>query len=57
MRGGIQEAIVQLERINEREDLDYYQRSRVTARLNQLRAERLRLSSRELEREPLGFSD
>ncbi|RFF30065.1 M48 family metalloprotease [Wenzhouxiangella sediminis] len=57
MRGGIQEAIVQLERINEREDLDYYQRSRVTARLNQLRAERLRLSSRELERQPLGFSD
>lgn len=52
MRGGIQEAIIQLERINDREDLDYYQRSRVTARLNQLRAERLRLSSRERERRP-----
>jgi predicted Zn-dependent protease len=49
MRGGIREAIVQLERINDRDDLDYYQRSRVTARLNQLRAERLRLSSRERE--------
>lgn len=52
MRGSIQEAIVQLERINDREDLDYYQRSRVTARLNQLRAERLRLTSRERERLP-----
>lgn len=51
MRGSILEAIVQLERINDREDLDYYQRSRVTARLNQLRAERLRLSSRELQRQ------
>lgn len=49
MRGGIQEAIVQLERISDREDLDYYQRSRISARLNQLRAERLRLSSRESE--------
>ncbi|WP_376696916.1 M48 family metalloprotease [Wenzhouxiangella sp. EGI_FJ10305] len=49
MRGGIQEAIVQLERINDREDLDYYQRSRITARLNQLHAERMRLSSRESE--------
>lgn len=52
MRGGIQEAIVQLERINDREDLNYYQRSRVTARLNQLRAEQLRLSSRERELDP-----
>lgn len=51
MRGGIQEAIVQLERINKRDDLDYYQRSRVTARLNQMRAERLRLSSRERQQE------
>lgn len=54
MRGGIQEAIVQLKRVNERDDLDYYQRSRVSARLNQLRAERLRLSSRERqEQQPL----
>jgi len=52
MRGGIQEAIIQLERLNDRDDLDYYQRSRITARLNQLRAERLRLSSREQERQP-----
>ena len=51
MRGGIQEAIVQLERINKRENLDYYQRSRVSARLAQLRAERLRLSSREREQQ------
>jgi len=46
LRGGIREAIVQLERVSERDDLDYYQRSRITARLNELRAERLRLSSR-----------
>ncbi|RFF27639.1 M48 family peptidase [Wenzhouxiangella sp. 15181] len=52
MRGGIQEAIVQLERVNDRDDLNYYQRSRVTARLNQLRAERLRLTSRQSELEP-----
>lgn len=52
MRGGIQEAIVQLERIIKRDDLDYYQSSRVAARLGQLRAERLRLSSRERERQP-----
>jgi predicted Zn-dependent protease len=51
MRGGLIAAITQLERVNERSDLDYYQRSRITARLNQLRAERLRLSSRELERQ------
>ncbi|NEZ03365.1 M48 family metallopeptidase [Wenzhouxiangella sp. XN201] len=47
MRGGIWEAIVQLERVIEREDLDYYQRSRIGSRLNQLRAEWLRLSERE----------
>lgn len=51
MRGGIREAIVQLERINQHDDLDYYQRSRITARLNQMRAERLRLSSRERQQE------
>ncbi|NBB91926.1 MAG: M48 family metalloprotease [Gammaproteobacteria bacterium] len=47
MRGGIPEAIVQLERLIEREDLDYYQRSRINARLNELRSERLRLRDRE----------
>lgn len=51
MRGGIREAIVQLERVTERDDLNYYQRSRISARLNELRAERLRLSSRERNRE------
>ncbi len=51
MRGGIHDAIVQLERVYRRDDLDYYQRSRVGARLGQLRAERLRLSSRERERQ------
>lgn len=50
MRGGLHEAIVQLERVTERDDLDYYQRSRISARLNELRAERMRLSSRERNR-------
>src|SRR5699024_12483407 len=47
MRGSIPEALVQLERVNDRDDLDYYQRSRVNARLNELRTERLRLTARQ----------
>ncbi len=46
MRGGIYEAIEQLERITRREDLDYYQRARVNARIDELRAEQVRLSGR-----------
>ncbi len=45
MRGGIREAIVQLERVIERDDLDYYQRSRINARLTELRSERRRLAA------------
>jgi beta-barrel assembly-enhancing protease len=47
MRGGIAEAIEQLERVAARDDLDYYQRSRINARLVELRSERLRLASRD----------
>lgn len=36
-RGGIEEAISQLESLARREDLDYYQRARVSARLTDLR--------------------
>jgi beta-barrel assembly-enhancing protease len=46
MRGGIYEAIEQLERITRRDDLDYYQRARVNARIDELRAEQVRLGGR-----------
>jgi len=38
-RGGVEEAITQLEKLERRSDLDYYQRSRVSARLTELRIE------------------
>ncbi|NOR20180.1 MAG: M48 family metalloprotease, partial [Xanthomonadales bacterium] len=38
-RGGTEEAITQLESLVKREDLDYYQRARVNARLMELRIE------------------
>ena len=41
-RGGLVQAIEQLERILERDTLDYYQRARITARLDQLRGEQVR---------------
>ena len=47
MRGGIKEAIEQLERVTEREDLDYYQRSRINARLAELRSEHMRMARRD----------
>lgn len=44
LRGGIPQAIEQLERLIERNDLDYYQRARISARLSQLRTERARFA-------------
>lgn len=41
-RGGLRQAIEQLERILDRDTLDYYQRARITARLDQLRGEQVR---------------
>jgi len=41
-RGGLPQAIEQLQRVLEREDLDYYERARISARLDQMRVERLR---------------
>ena len=38
-RGGVHEAVQQLERLAERDDLNYYQRARVSARLTELRLE------------------
>lgn len=46
LRGSLNEAIVQLERLSRRDDLDYYQRSRISARLSELRAERTVLHDR-----------
>lgn len=44
MRGGVNEAIDQLERLLMRDDLSYYERARIGARLNELRAARARLT-------------
>ncbi len=46
LRGGVNEAIDQLERVSERNDLDYYQRARISARLTELRSEQVRLMTR-----------
>ncbi len=40
--GGLPQAIDQLERVLERGDLDYYDRARISAKLDQMRLERLR---------------
>ena len=39
LRGGIHEAVLQLQELSGRDDLDYYQRARITDRLNELRTE------------------
>jgi beta-barrel assembly-enhancing protease len=44
MRGGVYEAIEQLERVARRDDLDYYQRARINARIDELRSEHMRLT-------------
>ena len=46
LRGGLVEAIDQLERLLNRDDLDFYQRSRVTARINDWRSEQIQLARR-----------
>ena len=46
IRGGIDQAIEQLERVLENEALDYYQRSRISARVIELRREQFRLARR-----------
>lgn len=46
LRGGVKEAIEQLERVRERDDLDYYERARIAARLRELRSEQLRMVTR-----------
>ena len=41
-RGGLPQAIEQLERVLERDDLDYYERARISAKLDRMRVERMR---------------
>ncbi|MEX2499114.1 MAG: M48 family metalloprotease [Wenzhouxiangellaceae bacterium] len=50
-RGGLPQAIEQLERVLERDDLDYYDRARISAKLDRMRVERLR-TMRESEQQP-----
>lgn len=45
-RGGLPQAIEQLERVLRRDDLNYYDRARIAARLDQMRVERLRSDRR-----------
>jgi predicted Zn-dependent protease len=43
LRGGVHEAAMQLQRLADSEDLDFYQRSRITARISELRMELTKL--------------
>jgi predicted Zn-dependent protease len=43
LRGGVHEAAMQLQELAAREDLDYYERARITARINELRLELARM--------------
>ncbi|MEJ8568434.1 beta-barrel assembly-enhancing protease [Elongatibacter sediminis] len=47
LRGGIHEAIQQLQELIEREDLSYYERARITARLNEYQVEVTKLGLEE----------
>lgn len=47
LRGGIHEAAMQLQTLSDTEDLDYYQRARITARINELRLELAKLGKEE----------
>ena len=47
LKGGIHEAALQLQELARREDLDYYQRARITARINELRLELAKLGLEE----------
>ncbi|MGY6553850.1 MAG: M48 family metalloprotease [Wenzhouxiangella sp.] len=42
LRGGVAEAMVQLEKAIARDDLDFYQRARINARLNEFRSQHVR---------------
>lgn len=50
LRGGVHEAAMQLQELVRQEDLDYYQRSRINARINELRLELAKMGQEETER-------
>jgi len=47
LRGGTHEAVVQLQKLAERDDLDYYQRARITERLNELQIQQAKLGEKD----------
>ena len=51
LKGGIHEAALQLQELARREDLDYYQRARITARINELRLELAKMGKEEVREE------
>jgi len=51
LKGKVHEAALQLQELARREDLDYYQRARVTARINELRLELAKMGKEEVRDE------
>jgi predicted Zn-dependent protease len=51
LKGGIHEAALQLQELARRDDLDYYQRARITARINELRLELAKMGKEEVTSE------
>ena len=51
LKGQIHEAAMQLQKLARREDLDYYQRARITARINELRLELAKMGKEEVRDE------
>ena len=49
LRGGIHEAAMQLQKLSREEDLDYYQRARINARVEELRLELAKMGLEEVE--------
>jgi predicted Zn-dependent protease len=47
LRGGVHEAAMQLQSLANEDDLDYYQRARITARITELRLELAKLGMEE----------
>ena len=54
LRGGVHEAAMQLQELAAREDLDYYERARITARINELRLELAKMGQENAEPPPPG---
>jgi predicted Zn-dependent protease len=47
LRGSIHEAAMQLQTLADSGDLDYYQRARITARINELRMELVKMGKKD----------